>query len=72
MDKTCIICDLCCELAPSVFAKQLEKGVAYVDRQPATGEELELVLEAIDGCPMGSIGDREEGGGGPVTASTDR
>ena len=56
VDDTCIYCDLCREMAPSVFRYVAGQGVAVVHRQPETDEELARAREAIEGCPTESIG----------------
>ena len=56
VDDTCIYCDLCRETAPTVFREENEFGWASVFRQPVTAEELQLTLEAVEGCPTESIG----------------
>ena len=57
VDSTCIDCDLCRETAPTVFARHDESGYSFVQRQPATPEEIELAQEARAGCPVEAIGD---------------
>ena len=56
VDLTCIYCDLCREIVPTVFHYIYKQGSAAVFHQPDTEEELALVREAIEGCPTGSIG----------------
>ena len=56
VDDTCIYCDLCVEIAPTVYAEHKESGNAYVLRQPQTPEETRLAMEAVEGCPTESIG----------------
>ena len=55
-DTSCIDCDLCREIAPSVFTRDDDEGLSYVWRQPETEEEIALALEAVAGCPSESIG----------------
>lgn len=59
VDESCIYCDLCREMAPTVFAEDKESGVAYVFKQPETKEEHELARQSLEGCPTESIGDME-------------
>lgn len=59
VDVTCIYCDLCRAVAPTVFAEDKDSGIAYVLKQPETDEEHELAREALEGCPTASIGDME-------------
>jgi len=56
VDNSCIDCDLCRETAAATFRRDEYEGVSIVYRQPATEEELERALQAMDGCPTGSIG----------------
>jgi glyoxylase-like metal-dependent hydrolase (beta-lactamase superfamily II)/ferredoxin len=54
VDQGCIDCDLCRQLAPTVFGGK--HGRACVRRQPETdGERREAALAAV-ACPTGSIG----------------
>jgi glyoxylase-like metal-dependent hydrolase (beta-lactamase superfamily II)/ferredoxin len=56
VDNTCIDCDLCRQIAPSVFKEQEDHSVVY--RQPRdTGERLRSAM-ALVACPTGSIGTR--------------
>lgn len=54
VDSTCIDCDTCRQLAPSVFGETGESS--FVQLQPRdSGEEL-AALRALVACPTGSIG----------------
>lgn len=55
-DLSCIDCDLCREIAPNVFTRDDDEGVSYVYKQPQTQEDLELAVEAMEGCPTDTIG----------------
>jgi ferredoxin len=69
----CLDCDLCRETAPTVFGRIDAKGSSYIERQPATGEDLKPVREAIDGCPCEAIfddGDRFDWSEPPVADET--
>ena len=55
VDDSCIDCDTCRSTSPAHFRRSDEHGYFYVFRQPATGEERELVEEAMDCCPAGAI-----------------
>jgi ferredoxin len=57
VDDTCIDCDACRAAAPDNFARNEEGGYSYVTKQPATDEEGQLCIEAMEGCPTESIGD---------------
>jgi glyoxylase-like metal-dependent hydrolase (beta-lactamase superfamily II) len=54
VDRTCIDCDTCRQLALTVFAEG--PGHAFVHHQPATGEDRRSALRALVCCPTGSIG----------------
>jgi ferredoxin len=56
VDRTCIACDACCIAAPDHFKMDENDGHAYVVKQPATPDEEELCKEAMEGCPVESIG----------------
>ncbi len=56
VDSSCIDCDQCRVLAPDLFGRH-EDGYSFVQRQPATAEELATMDEAIAGCATASIGD---------------
>ena len=57
VDEQCLDCDLCREVAPTVFARNEEEGTSYVNKQPVNEAELEQVKEAIEGCPCEAIFD---------------
>lgn len=54
VDRTCIDCDTCRQIAPAVFGEA--PGHAFVRRQPATPEDRRQALHALVSCPTGSIG----------------
>jgi glyoxylase-like metal-dependent hydrolase (beta-lactamase superfamily II)/ferredoxin len=54
VDATCIDCDTCSQLAPSVFRDHGEQCSVY--HQPETDAETRLALMALVACPTGSIG----------------
>jgi glyoxylase-like metal-dependent hydrolase (beta-lactamase superfamily II)/ferredoxin len=54
VDSTCINCDTCRQLAPSVFGEA--SGYSMVEKQPATANEERDALRALLCCPTGSIG----------------
>lgn len=56
VDSSCIDCDQCRVLAPSIFGRNADVGYSFVQRQPATDEELSLTEEALGACATGSIG----------------
>lgn len=54
VDSTCIDCDTCRQIAPSVFRDH--GGASSVYAQPATAEEEERASMALVACPTASIG----------------
>ena len=56
VDSTCIDCDACRVLAPSVFSDEADQSFVY--HQPETAEELLAAQKAQITCPTSSIGSR--------------
>lgn len=56
VDSYCIDCDICRTTAPDFFRRHEELGLSIVHRQPETAEEIAIAEEALDGCPVESIG----------------
>jgi glyoxylase-like metal-dependent hydrolase (beta-lactamase superfamily II)/ferredoxin len=54
VDASCIDCDACRQIAPSIFRDHGDQSSVY--RQPATAEETRLALMSLVACPTGSIG----------------
>ena len=54
VDETCIDCDACRQIAPSVFGEATESS--FVKHQPTTIDEKRQALCALLSCPTGSIG----------------
>lgn len=54
VDDTCIDCDACRQLAPSVFSDELEQSI--VRNQPRTSDEEIASWRALVACPTASIG----------------
>src|SRR5213593_503404 len=54
VDDTCIDCDLCRQIAPSVFEESGDHSAVF--HQPATGAETQRASMALVACPTGSIG----------------
>ena len=54
VDSTCIDCDACRQIAPSVFAQAEE--TSFVAHQPQSPLERKTALHALLCCPTGSIG----------------
>jgi ferredoxin len=57
VDDQCIDCDLCRETAPDFFTRNEEEAYSYVHTQPITQEDIDLCMEALEGCPVEAIGD---------------
>ena len=55
VDSTCIDCDRCRSLAPELFGRN-DDGMSFVQRQPATAEEIAQFEEIIADCATNSIG----------------
>ena len=58
VDRTCIDCDLCRQIAPASFVA--EDGRSVVRHQPSTDAERRQAEMALVTCPTGSIGTREK------------
>src|SRR5262245_24581363 len=54
VDSTCIDCDACRQIAPSVFGQAAE--TSFVKAQPTSSTERRRALQALLACPTGSIG----------------
>ena len=54
VDETCIDCDACRQIAPSVFAEAAD--TSFVRNQPTTADGRRQALRALLACPTGSIG----------------
>ncbi len=57
VDSTCIDCDACRQIAPSVFAEEEDASIVF--HQPAGATETKRALMALVACPTGSIGTLE-------------
>src|SRR5205814_361766 len=55
VDSTCIDCDACRQIAPTVFHDIGDQSAVY--HQPETEEELLAAQKALISCPTASIGD---------------
>ncbi len=60
VDSSCIDCGLCPGHAPDFFRRDNDIGQSIVFRQPLTDAEIQLCVEAQEGCPTESIGQMEE------------
>ncbi len=54
VDSTCIDCDACRQIAPTVFGEAAE--TSFVKAQPGSGADRRQALQALLACPTGSIG----------------
>src|SRR6516162_5427450 len=54
VDSTCIDCDACRQIAPSVFGEAQE--TSFVKEQPRFAADRRQALQALLACPTGSIG----------------
>ena len=57
VDKECILCSLCHELAPANFKESDTGDHDVVFKQPTNDSELEACVEALENCPVEAIGD---------------
>lgn len=57
VDETCIDCDLCRQIAPSVFREDFGHSIVY--EQPESAADIQKAGMALVTCPTGSIGTRE-------------
>ncbi len=55
VDSTCIDCDACRHIAPTIFRDHGDQSSVY--HQPANPGEVHRALMALVACPTGSIGD---------------
>jgi glyoxylase-like metal-dependent hydrolase (beta-lactamase superfamily II)/ferredoxin len=67
VDRTCIDCDACRRIAPSVFAEASDHS--FVARQPQDEAERRRALMALVACPTGSIGTSPRVDAGPGVAA---
>lgn len=56
IDEDCIDCRLCRDIAPAVFFRNEEKGYHFVGKQPSNPQEKRQAQEALESCPVESIG----------------
>jgi ferredoxin len=63
VDRTCIDCDLCREVAPRSFTRQNDEGYSYVFQQPRGADEESACQAALEECPVEAIG--RDGDAGP-------
>ncbi len=56
VDKSCILCSLCVQLAPNNFKESDAGDHDFVYKQPDTEDELAQCEEAKIQCPVEAIG----------------
>lgn len=56
VNDSCIGCGLCAGTCPKVFSMN-DAGVAVAIEAEVPAEALESAAEAMDGCPVGAIGE---------------
>lgn len=59
VDKQCIDCDLCRQMAPEFFDRN-DEGMSYVKQQPASDADVASCTEAMESCPVNAIGNDGE------------
>jgi glyoxylase-like metal-dependent hydrolase (beta-lactamase superfamily II)/ferredoxin len=57
VDRSCIDCDLCRQIAPDVFVRSERAAQSFVVRQPASAGEHRALMALVT-CPTSSIGTR--------------
>ncbi|MEE9392450.1 MAG: ferredoxin [Planctomycetota bacterium] len=57
VDKECILCSLCVDLAPDSFKESDEGDHDVVFKQPESEDETQAAVEAMEQCPVNAIGD---------------
>jgi ferredoxin len=55
VDTLCMDCDLCREIAPTLFRRNNQEAVSYVFKQPESENERRQAEDAIQGCCVGAI-----------------
>ena len=56
VDKECILCSLCVDVAPKSFKESEDGDHDVVWRQPENEEEIRAALDALEQCPVNAIG----------------
>ncbi|MEO0416937.1 MAG: ferredoxin [Verrucomicrobiota bacterium] len=51
----CIDCDLCRHEAPNNIARDDDNAWSYVFKQPESEEEIQAILEGVEGCPVEAV-----------------
>jgi ferredoxin len=55
VNQECIDCDLCRQIAPKNFTRQMTKGHSYVYQQPETQQQEAQCQDAVATCPVAAI-----------------
>jgi ferredoxin len=53
--EDCIGCGVCCQVCPDVFLLDEDAGKARIADASSADRKENLVMEAIDSCPIGCI-----------------
>ena len=56
VDKECILCSLCSDIAAENFKESPDGDHDFVHKQPENEEELKKCLDALEQCPVDAIG----------------
>ncbi len=56
VDKECILCSLCSDIAPETFKESADGDHDFVWKQPVTAEQVQKALDALEQCPVDAIG----------------
>jgi ferredoxin len=56
VDKECILCSLCTDIAPDNFKESLDGDHDYVYKQPGNEIERKQCMDALEQCPVDAIG----------------
>lgn len=56
VDRECILCNICIQLSPENFSVSEAGDHDIVYKQPEGAQELALCEEALEQCPVDSIG----------------
>jgi len=62
VDRSCIDCETCRQIAPRVFERSARAGQSVVARQPASAAERARALMALVACPTAAIGSLRKDG----------
>lgn len=60
IDASCIVCGACEGTAPDNIRLSDDGSHDIVYKQPTSDDEVQALREALEGCPVGAIGDDGE------------